>query len=427
MKDTGIRQDKLVNASYKSRTNLSIFYRASYSLNRVNRRIGIPVFLYCIIAALSGYPQSYDSLKHRLVERIEYLQDDTSGKFMPGILPSFITPNKKAGRLKPDNNIYFNAIICYTLNKLAPQLSEEDQLIIRQVSAKSNTLYPHYQNKSGRLTYNFWRTDTTLEFPYSRNTHKITDTSPLPDDLDDTSMILLAMNSPDSIAREVHILMQQYVNSPQKKVRGAAPKYRQLPAYSAWFGKKFPVLFDVCVSANILSFVNEYKLTWTRSDSATMDYIVKVINSKDYIRKPVNVSPYYGRRSIIIYHLARLIAVSDRPQLNALRGELIRETLRELGKTDVFVEKIILHTSLLRLGYNRAELQLPEKKEIIGQAERPTLPFFLGNMPSYLINAIKIPLTFLHLYIFYHHCPAYNDALLLEYLTLKEVPENKKN
>ena len=41
-------------------------------------------------------------------------------------------------------------------------------------------------------------------------------------------------------------------------------------AYSTWFGKKFPVVFDVSVLCNVLSFIQQNNLQWTKADSASL-------------------------------------------------------------------------------------------------------------------------------------------------------------
>ena len=55
--------------------------------------------------------------------------------------------------------------------------------------------------------------------------------------------------------------------------------------------------------------------------------------------------------------------------------------------------------------------------EIAGEE---SLPFFIGNIPSYFTQHVRELFTRKGWGVFYHYCPAYNDALFLEYLTLKE-------
>jgi hypothetical protein len=377
-------------------------------------------FLFLLFLFQFAHPQQYDSIKHSLVERILFLQNHGDGNSVTCLLPSYIKCSKHARKARPDNNIYFNAITSYILNRSIPCLEKQDQLTAIQISEQSRLLYPHFQNISGRPTYNFWRTDTTFNIPYSKVVRLISNDLSLPDDFDDTSMILMAMNAPDSTVNKVHAIMQSFTNNPKKKVRGTSAEYRHMQAYSCWFGKDFPVLFDVCVSANVLTLVSEYNIAWTKADSATLDFILRVIQNRDYIRKPLTVAPYYGNTSLIIYHLARLISVSKEAKLIALKDNLVREALNELKKDKSLTEQVILNTSLIRLGYQDKEIQLPGSENLVNEIETSPLPFFIGNMPSFLPNIFKIPLTSLGLFIYYHYCPAYNDALLLEYITLRQ-------
>ena len=54
--------------------------------------------------------------------------------------------------------------------------------------------------------------------------------------------------------------------------------------------------------------------------------------------------------------------------------------------------------------------------EIESVIEKNSMPFFIGNIPSYLKQPLRENMIDKNILLFYHYCPAWNDALLLEYL-----------
>src|SRR6202008_510002 len=111
-------------------------------------------------------------------------------------------------------------------------------------------------------------------------------------------------------------------------------------AYSTWFGKKMPVVFDVSVLCNVLSFVQLNNLPWTKADSASLELIVKTIQRGDIIKHAVFVSPYYGNTSIILYHLARLMSIKPISRLEQLKPGLISLAQERLHAAGDPLEKI---------------------------------------------------------------------------------------
>ena len=57
--------------------------------------------------------------------------------------------------------------------------------------------------------------------------------------------------------------------------------------------------------------------------------------------------------------------------------------------------------------------------DIEKQIEQNDFCFFVGNISSYFKDFSKAFATANEIGFFYHYCPGYNDALLLEYLVLK--------
>ena len=353
-----------------------------------------------------------------LIKRIAEQQVQQDAFFLSGIYPSYISKNENFSTRKKDNNIFFNGLVAYTLKDIKPGMSRQNALLIDSTLNKAIPLYARFKNKE-RDTYNFWRTDSTYDYPYAGLFNPFSKKITLPDDMDDTVLSLLALTSDDSTATTIHSLMQKYVNSDSNKVRSLIAAYDTLPAYSTWFGKKFPVVFDVSVLCNVLAFVQTYSLPWTKADSASLEVIVKTIQNNYHVSKPMYASPYYPKASLILYNIARLMNIKAIPALDALKIKLVTDAAKQLLTTNNLVEKIILSNAILKWGYAPPEIPLPAITEIEKDIEQNDFCFFVGNIPSYFKDGLKKIATEKNIGLFYHYCPAYNDALLLEYLILK--------
>ena len=354
-----------------------------------------------------------------LLKKIAAQQVKQDDYFLPGIFPSFISKRESFSDKKKDNNIFFNTLIAYTLSDIKLYVAKDNQLLIDEILSNAKPVFSKFKNQKGRNTYNFWRTDTSFKYPYRGLINPFKKNITLPDDMDDTVLSLLALQANDSVASAVHALMQSFTNSDSNKVRSVISSYAQLPAYSTWFGKKFPVVFDVSVLCNLLSFVQLYNLPWTKADSASLNVIVATIKNNDHINQPVYASPYYPKTSLILYHIARLMNIKKIPELDALKVKLLTDAVTEFANTKNIVEKIILSSAIIKWGYTPPAFELPTIDEAESTIEQNDFSFFVGNIPSYFPGWLRKYATEKNTGLFYHYCPAYNDALLLEYLLLK--------
>jgi len=358
------------------------------------------------------------ALIHYLINRIAAQQIQQDNFFLQGIYPSYISKQEKFATRKKDNNIFFNGLIAYTLNDIKSKTDNYSQQLIDKSLNKAKPLFIKFKNNKGRNTYNFWRTDSTYDYPYSGILKPFARNISLPDDMDDTVLSLFALNAADSTAKEVHMLMQQFVNNDSNRVRSIIEDYRQLPAYSTWFGKKFPVVFDVSVLCNVLSFVQLYNLEWTKADSASLDVIITTIQNNYHFSKTIYASPYYPKPSLILYHIARLMSIRPIPKLDALKTKIVSDAARELALTTNTLEQIILSSTILKLGYEPPAINI-NIGDVQKEIEQNDFCFFVGNISSYFKDFQKAFATANEIGFFYHYCPAYNDALLLEYLVLR--------
>lgn len=338
--------------------------------------------------------------------------------FLPGSYPSYIHHRRHFKSKKKDITIFFNILIDLTLKKVRARLPDTLQVKVDTLLKRSAAIYPRFYNKQ-RGTYNFWLRDSAYRFPYSWWIPIIKKNGAVPDDMDDTVLarFINPKGDKDSL-KKLHQLMQAYTVMPDKKLRTASKDYRQFRTYSTWFGDKFPVVLDAVVLSNILSFVNHYRLAWTGADSAALHFIVHSIRSGDYIYHPLAISPYYGKTSILLYHYSRLLQQGGIPALDSLRPALIQTCHRLIrsGKNRDFMEKILVANALAQLGQPAPKLQLPARKDWQTQVEQSDFAYFIGNIPSYMPRGIQGLLTGINAMMYYHYCPALNDALVLQYL-----------
>ncbi len=389
-------------------------------------KLGMVKWCLCFgILLIVNISKASDTLvTYQLLQRIASLQAKESDVFPKGLFPSYRLYALNSHRQKADVNIFFTGLISFTLNNMLPYFTAYQQKIAQSIILAGNAPAVKFKNQKGRNTYNFWPTDTPQIFPNGGWLNLFNKKQALPDDLDDTVIMLLAMNAHDSVASEVHQLMQQFTNGGTKKIKNTFSSYKDIPAYSTWFGKKMPVDFDVSVLTNVLYFVQNYNLPWTNADSASLKLIEKVIEEKKYISDAAFVSPHYNATSIILYHFSRLMALKNLPELAKFKDSLIGCAKKMLLDNNNFLEKILLQTSLMRWGVQPAEIiSLHNNAELIQRIEDEDFSFFIANMASMLPNRLKRTAGAIGVGKFYYFCPAYNYVLILENLVEQQKHE----
>jgi hypothetical protein len=388
-----------------------------YQLLNIARRYVLLLLLVLFSNGISA--SNNDSIViTQLLQKLEDLQIKENGIFPKGAFPSFrmYTPNKI--RYKADVNPFFTGLVAFTLQHLMPDLTPSQQLQAKRIIEKAKSVYPKFKNRKypERNTYNFWPTDTVQIYPNGGWLNLFNKPQALADDLDDTVILLLAQNVDDSIANKVHDFMQLYRNGLKKKANTIVEKYQGIEAYSTWFGDKMPIELDVCVQANALYFVQYYHMLWSSTDSATLKLITNVIRDKEYISGANHLSPQYVRPSVLLYHFSRLMALKPIPELETLKPSLVEETEKLLKDSDLFMDQVLLSTSLLRWGVQPPNLAPHKTKGLATLIEDDNFAFFINNMGSMLPNSIKDEVYKLGALRFSYHCPGYNYLLLLENL-----------
>ena len=380
----------------------------------------IPVLLSGIFN--KSYSQKNDLvLINQLIENIAQEQVSTNGEFYAGAFPSYRKCGGVPHNFQPDNNIFYTGIIAFTLRNLLPYLPEKSKNNAEQVITFAQKAFPFYQNKQGHPFYNFWPTTTRI-LPHSYFVKYLNNLVGSGEDADDAVMILMASNSNDSICSVLKKRLITVSNLSGQKIISTYKRYRTIPAYSTYLGLKMKPDFDFAVHCNILYFMFDRQLPFVNQDSATIQLLSKMIEQREYMKAPVYLSPYYVKTPILLYHIARLMGRFKIPELEKFKPQLIADIKKVLAGTRGMMEKIILSTSLLRLGVDAPWLSIENIKSF-ENSNQDKFIFFQARAAFSLSCPFKqIFLHFPYL-IYYFYCPAYNKVLWLEYL----VERNRKN
>jgi len=387
---------------------------------------GSGLALFFCLFSFSGFAQ-HQEVRTWLIESLQQEQRIESNVFPAGSFPSYRRYAWNGNTEKADINPFFTALVDFTLAGIQHDLSPDLQKKVQEIRNRCKQVYPKFINRNNRPTYNFWPTDTPRIFPNGGWLNLFNKSQSLPDDMDDTVMLLLAQQAPDSLAGVVHQLMKSFTNGQKKSINNTYSFLQDLPAYSTWFGKKMPVDFDVSVLANILYFVQSYQLPWNGADSASLQLIVRVLETEKYQDDPAFISPHYQRLPVILYHLSRLMACKPLPELERFKPRLVTITQDVLAKIENPMDAVLLHTALLRWGVYVAPKQLLTFSKWQQAITSGDFSFFIANMSSMLPASFKKSLGKAGVGTFYYTCTGYNYALVLENLVWQErfLKENK--
>lgn len=360
----------------------------------------------------------------RLLSEVAALQYKQDGeyKFRKGMFYSY---KKYAGYTKrktPDNNIFFTGLIAFSLKNMLPHLSIENKKMAEQIIDNATSAFPHYQNKKKLPLYFFWAGGK----PIMPNTFLIQHTSSLlatSEDIDDTVMLLMAMEASDSVNRKAKAIMDSAANGKRRTIKNTLKKYRHYPAHTTYLGSKMRIDFDLAVHCNVLYFILENKLPFNKHDSATLNLVQQMVDNKEYLKSPKFIAPYYGKPSVIIYHLSRLMQKFHLPQLEPYRNQLIDDIAVVLAKHHNAMEDVILRTSLMKLGAKVSPIE-PETLNSFEKSNQEDFVFYHARAASQFNNPFKRLFLNFNLVNYEFYCPAYNKILLLEYLIEKNKSIN---
>lgn len=350
------------------------------------------------------------SQDNNLLNKISKIQIRNDTFYNDGLFPSqrFFGKSRNS---REDNNIFFTSLIVYTLQSIRDSFPSSRSKLLDSVILKSTSNYFRYRNRNGDFTYNFWQTCPDQPFPNSKFLSQ-REKMKLPDDLDDTSIIFLTKTTNEAV--DIALRQKMMMHASNNRIKSIYKRYRNYQAYPTWFGDKMPQDLDICVMSNVLLFIFQKGFELNNTDQETLDLIKEIVITNDHIVHPHIVSPHYKNSSIILYHLSRLISVADNPVLNSIREKIIIDLKKQLQLSKNEMEKVILLTSLYRLG------EKIDFKISINSAEKDfnTFYWFRANPSSGKNMFLKRLLGKNSLFQFKYKCDAYYWTLLLEFQTL---------
>lgn len=367
-----------------------------------------------------------DSLINTLLRDIASMQVPEDGEFYAGMFPSYRDCGGAPHNYQPDNNIFFTAVSAFALRNMLPSLNQENKKLAEDIIQKIQSVYPYYQNQYGNPYYGFWPTHSiimphTLIFQYLKSVFG------QGEDADDSIMILMTDSSGDSTAALLKKQLDAASNlsTPGRKIISTYKKYRSYPAYSTYLGNRMPPDFDFAVQCNILYFVLDKKLPPAKQDTATIQLLADMVANRKYMTAPTYLSPYYVTSPILLYHLCRLMGAFKIPELEKYKQQIITDIKSELNTTTNVMDKIILCTSLMRLGEKAPYIELRSLQDFERSNQKRFVFFQARAAFSYPTPFKQIGLHWSYIY-YRFYCPAYNKILWLEYLTnRREVKSNK--
>lgn len=310
---------------------------------------------------------------------------------------------------REDNNIFFTASIVFILQSLREKLSEEDQKLVDEICNKAIANYPDYKNKDGLDTYNFWRTDGSPHFPNGKILSRLNKVR-IPDDADDTSLIYLTSNPSREKVLWLKERLALHANLSKKQITNTFPEYKNLKTYSTFFGKNMFIEFDVCVLCNILYFVFQNKLELNEHDHDSISFIRSVIEKKQYLERSFYASHSYPSASVILYHVARLLEKYDVPGLSEIKSKVIADLNTLIEKESDKMNRVVLSTSLMRLGSKINTIGIANTKQQTNQR----WSFFHAGLLTAFENKITYNLAGISLFHLKYKCESHRLALMLE-------------
>lgn len=312
---------------------------------------------------------------------------------------------------REDENVFFSSAIVFTLQEYQHQFSKENSLIADEIIHKVIACYPSFKNFKGGNTYNFFKTNPMDFFPNGKVMQHFK-TFKLADDADDTAYVYLT--DPKQKSHQwLHKKLTKHANGTLKWNLFNLEKYKDLKAYSVYFGKKMHIEIDICVLSNILLWAFKNSATNTEQHNDSVAYILKAITSKDYINQPYLVAPCYPTTPQITYHISRLLKTYNNDVLSVLKPLLINDLKNLIPKSTLFIDQLFYHISLMNLGI-KPKFKLNYQLDYV----LSNTDFFYTSLPLMIpkLWARKYQKhNFFNLLGLRTTCDAYTTCLLLEY------------
>ena len=330
--------------------------------------------------------------------------------FAPGLFRSYRTHRRLPYR-RPDDNIFFPALIDLTLNGLLRDLAPGQREVAERIQAGVRANYPAYASLRRPELYNFYRTDPPAPFPYGRVLRRFRRFR-LAEDADDTCII--GANLSDLPAAHVRFLREELVRFSNHDGRAPhlRPPYSELAAYGTWFGTGvMPVVPDVCVLCNILYFSLRRGLPLNATDRDSLAFIRLALEREDILRRPYAVSPNYLNPLVQLYHVARLWSALPDPAEHLPRALILEQLERVEPLADSLFPRLLLAASRLKLGAPAVEPVYTEAELLAAHAH---FPYFIAPLLSGTHSGLLTRLSAWRFLQLEYVCPAYPVVVGLE-------------
>ena len=377
--------------------------------------------VFLIVCALfifiPSFSQKRDSLIHALLLNIASMQVKQKGKdFYEGMFPGFRSTPAYPHNYQPDNNIFYTAVSAFALRNMMPYLNDEDKGIAKKIITNVQQAYPRYRNKHGYPYYGFWATGDPIQ-PHSYIYKYLKDVFGEGEDADDAVIILMTDNASKADVLALKKRMEDVANlaTPNRKIISTYNRYKYIPAYSTYLGSRTVPDFDFAVHCNILYFVYDNHLPFVKQDSATLHLISEMVRNRDYMNRPVFLSPYYVRSSVLIYHVVRLMSAFNIPELEVYKQQLINDAQHIFETSTNVMDKLLMSTSLMRLGV-KAEVPPFISIDEFEKSNAKNFVFFQARAAFDFPVFLKALLLHFSYFNYYFYSDAYYKTLWLENL-----------
>ncbi|MES2520557.1 MAG: hypothetical protein V4585_20755 [Bacteroidota bacterium] len=347
-----------------------------------------------------------------IIERIASLQEFSDRKYFPkGIFESYRS-NHFWYYHRPDTNVFFTAITVFTLNNIKDKLSPESQVLVDKITEQARKAYSLFKNKDGLNTYNFFQTNPSQHFPHGNILHRL-NYFKIPDDIDDTAMVYLTTSQSKEDANWLKNKLLQHSNLQKFQIKNTFSAYKNLKAYSTWFGKNMYIEFDACALSNMIYCLLSYDLELDEHGQDSVKYIQQTILSNQYIEQPFRVAHQYARTPLIMYHVMRLMNKFHIPELEICREKLECDILHYLKKENLnFMDRIILEISLKsKNNVNKNAIEIQNLNDV-----NTDFTFFIAGFLTAYENPLLYKLASSPLFHIQWTCEAHSLALLAEWM-----------
>jgi hypothetical protein len=374
------------------------------------------LLLFGALLSCKVHSQSTDSFSIKsLLTEIGSLQSIHSYDFPDGAFPSY-RKYHFGNAYKADDNFFYTAITLFNLQRYRNFLTAEEKKEVDQIREKALPYFEIFRSKLYANRYNFWKKSPPVVFPNSGWLNLFNKVNALPDDVDDCSMAMLVIGPRDSSLYDLKQHFLQYSNGSLSTCKSFYKQYRNSPVYNTWLGKNMPIDIDLCVLANVMLMNSSFGLSMTKTDTASLDLLVDMVKANKHITASKYVSPHYENPATILYHIARLMTVSDYKSLLEVKPLLVSQAKELLLKSTYNLEKLLLSNALLQLGESDIGLFSFSRH----QMQENDYPFFIASMASILPNPYKRIFSAVKIGRFSYYSYPFNLSLLYENKLLRE-------